>query len=172
MLTFISSKQLPPQNLLAEEIIIGNIISNTLSNQHIINATNYNLFILEKHQLIYRTAKEIHLQQKNIHIGTIINQLWHKNILFKIGGITYITNILQKTQALFIHCDKNVDTQYFIEILLIHYFKRLFLQYSHQIIQLSYLNNVCIQQLKTIFRIYNQQINPFIKKKIYMIYLT
>lgn len=132
-----------PHNILAEEIIIGYCISKTISPTYIsINYIDSNLFTLEKHKIIHLYYLQIHNRHtesnEESNLAKLINILWSKQLLARIGGIKQIINLIQKSTAISISLTENIYFQYFIDILYYNYSKRLLIQYSHSILQLSH----------------------------------
>ena len=136
-----------PQNILAEEIIIGYILYDTNIKQYIIKKINHNFFSLKKHQIIWCYILNTNITKHSTDITIIISQLWKNNILDQIGGIKYILNIIQKSQTSFLYVHTYHYIDYLIYILSKHYIKRLFLQYSCNIFQLSYIYNISNEQI-------------------------
>ena len=136
-----------PQNILAEEIIIGHILYDTHMKQYIIKKINHNFFSLKKHQIIWFYILNTNTANQSKHITKIISQLWTNNILDHIGGIKHILNIIQKSQTSFIYVHTYNYIDYLIYILSKHYIKRLFLQYSCNIFQFSYIYNISNEQI-------------------------
>lgn len=149
---------LPPHNIIAEEIIIGYLLSDSIIARNIINNIHSYLFTLEKHQILYLNLIEIYNEYSRADIPKLINKLWTKNLLKIIGGIEEIVTLIQKTQSISTYYDENIHIQYFIEILYYYYIKRLFIQYSYCILELSYIKNISTQQIYTKSTQYIQKI--------------
>nr|YP_009589103.1 replicative DNA helicase subunit [Corallina ferreyrae]QBL75619.1 replicative DNA helicase subunit [Corallina ferreyrae] len=149
---------LPPHNIIAEEIIIGYLLSDSIIARNIINNIHSYLFTLEKHQILYLNLIEIYNEYSRADIPKLINKLWTKNLLKIIGGIEEIITLIQKTQSISAYYDENIHIQYFIEILYYYYIKRLFIQYSYCILELSYIKNISTQQIYTKSTQYIQKI--------------
>nr|YP_009660571.1 replicative DNA helicase subunit [Corallina chilensis]QCS25519.1 replicative DNA helicase subunit [Corallina chilensis] len=153
---------LPPHNIIAEEIIIGYLLSDSIIARNIINNIHSYLFILEKHQILYLNLIEIYNKYSRADIPKLINKLWTKNLLRIIGGIEEIVTLIQKTQSIAAYYDENIHIQYFIEILYYYYIKRLFIQYSYCVLELSYINNISTQQIYTKSTQYIQKIGQIL----------
>ena len=139
-------KKLPPSNILAEEIIIGYLVSDISTRNYILDNTASNFFTLQKHKILR------HYMLKNNHrehnMAETISNLWTQNLLMRIGGVSYILHAIHRSKAISIHNNKNACIIYFITILSNNYIKRLFIQYSHTILQLGYFNKIAPEQIK------------------------
>lgn len=144
---FHNNKQLPPQHILVEEIIIGQLLLNTKFKQYIIDRINPNVFTIQKHRILYLSIIHINNKNKNINTIELINQLWTKQLLNSIGGIKNIIYIIQKSQTIFTNYHQDSYIKLFITILHYYYIKRLFIQYSYSILQFNYIHNINIQQI-------------------------
>nr|QJF58271.1 replicative DNA helicase subunit [Corallina officinalis]QJF58470.1 replicative DNA helicase subunit [Corallina officinalis]QJF58669.1 replicative DNA helicase subunit [Corallina officinalis]QJF58868.1 replicative DNA helicase subunit [Corallina officinalis] len=153
---------LPPHNIIAEEIIIGYLLSDSIIARNIIDNIHSYLFTLEKHQILYLNLIEIYNEYSRADIPKLINKLWTKNLLRIIGGIEEIVTLIQKTQSISAYYDENIHIQYFIEILYYYYIKRLFIQYSYCILELSYIKNISTQQIYTKSTQYIQKIGQLL----------
>nr|YP_007878187.1 replicative DNA helicase subunit [Calliarthron tuberculosum]AGA63798.1 replicative DNA helicase subunit [Calliarthron tuberculosum] len=141
------NKYLPPHNIIAEEIIIGYILSDSITAPNVINNIQSCLFTLERHQIIYLNVTEVYNIYSQTDIPKLINKLWTKNLLNPVGGVKQIIELIQKAQSISNYYDENIYIQYFIEILYYHHIKRLFIQYSYCILELSYIKDIAIQQI-------------------------
>ena len=133
-------------NILAEEIVIGQILSDNKTREYIIENTISSFFALEKCKKIYCHCKDY--VSKESSITYIVNQLWDQKLLTKIGGITQIIKLVSRSQALLAYYDKYNYIQYCIRILRNNYNKRLFIQYSYSILQLSCFYRISIHQIQ------------------------
>ena len=142
-------EQLPPQNNLAEEIVLGGILVNIEIMQLAINELITESFSLETHQLIYRTIVEIYIKKDYVDSIILINTLWDLNLLNHIGGIRKILNLLRNAQ-IFISQDITYPTaQYYIYIIKDQYLRRLLIQHGYNIIKLAYISSITPKTLFT-----------------------
>nr|YP_010728739.1 replication helicase subunit [Phymatolithon calcareum]WEA76781.1 replication helicase subunit [Phymatolithon calcareum] len=159
----INCKTLPPQNILAEEVLLGHLLTNEVSAQNIITFVELDFFSLEKHKILYLHIISIYNQYASMNITHLIYLLWHRKLLNKIGGLSQITNLIQKAQALVSYSEKGTHIKEYIEIIYQHYIKRIFIQYSYNILQLSYVNTISIKQLYEKSTQYLQEIGKLIE---------
>lgn len=157
------SYSIPPHNTLAEELVIGSCLCDSLITEYIAN--NYissQLFTIERHQIIYINSLAIHKYTKESHIPKLINILWSKKLLSKIGGIKQILKLIQKSSTISTTFKHNKYLEYLLEILHHNYIKRLFIQYSYSILQISY-KTISNDYIYNISKQYLQKITKIIK---------
>nr|QCI06303.1 replication helicase subunit [Dictyurus purpurascens] len=139
--------QIPPQNYLAEEIILGIIIIHPNLVCHIIPILKKEYFFLESHQILYEYLLEIY-KNNILNISELLNKLTNNKILYKIGGINKILDIIKQSQ-IFIIKSHNINkyTKEIIKIIQNNYIKRLIIQYGYYIVQLAYKSNISTSKL-------------------------
>lgn len=134
--------QLPPQHNLAEEILLGSV----LLNPNIIMLTIIELtiesFAIETHQLIYRTMLQIYADYKYVDSISLINTLWEINLLYEVGGMKKILNLIKQAQIFIPKSVNNITIKYYIKIIRDKYFRRLLIQYGYYIIKLAHLTSI------------------------------
>ena len=140
---YINKKLLPPSNILAEEILIGQLLSDNAAKEYIIENTVSYFFTTQRHQVLYNSIRN----SQHVDATTIISQLWSQKVLKKIGGVSYIITIINRSQAISTSCNTYNDLEYWIKTLKNHFTKRLFTQYGFSILQLSHLHQIRILQL-------------------------
>ncbi len=138
-------KILPSSSILAEEIVIGQMLLDSKAKQYVIDNTISNFFTLQKHRELY---KHICIANDASNITTTIKYLWDQKILKKIGGVSCIIDIVSKSHASLIYSNKYIYIKYCIKILQYHYIKRLFGQYSYSVLQLSHFYQISTQEIQ------------------------
>jgi len=131
--------QLPPQNYLAEEILLGIIIIYPNMICHILPLVKSEYFFLEYHQILYENLSEIHKKNKS-NVTEFLSNLIETKMLHKVGGVNKILDLIKQSQV-FIITSYNINS-YIEEIIYIiqhNYIKRLMIQYGYYIIQLAYI---------------------------------
>nr|YP_009396073.1 Replication helicase subunit [Dasya naccarioides]ARW65259.1 Replication helicase subunit [Dasya naccarioides] len=128
-----------PQNYLAEEILLGTIFIYPEIFYQIISSIKEEYFFLESHKLIYTYLLIINKKSK-FNITEYIYTLGNTNILYKVGGIQKILDLMKQSQ-IFIISFYNITTyiQELVEIIQYNYIKRLMIQYGNDIIKLAYI---------------------------------
>lgn len=133
-----------PSNILAEEIIIGQLLSDNSTRQYILINTTNNFFSLYKHRILYSCSAKA---QTKHNLTETIHTLWNKKLLQAAGGLTGIISIVHKSSAVSLHDNKYACINHFIKILHCNYVKRLFMQYSYSVLQLSHFYRLSIREI-------------------------
>nr|QCI08989.1 replication helicase subunit [Inkyuleea mariana] len=129
---------LPPQNYLAEEILLGIILINPDIFPNIVPSIKAESFFLESHQLIYIHLIEIYKKNK-LHPLELLYYLSNTKTLYKIGGINKIMEMMKQSQIFISSKNINIYTKELIELINNDYIKRLMIQYGYNIIRLAYV---------------------------------
>jgi len=138
-LTKISST--PPQNYLAEEILLGCVLINPLVFSKVIYNITIEAFFLESHQIIYLNLLHIYNHNKLHPIELLYNLSENRN-LQKIGGIYKIIELMKQSQVFIYSNNTNIYIDELIHIINNNYTKRLIIQYGYNIIQLAYIKKL------------------------------
>nr|YP_009391318.1 Replication helicase subunit [Dipterocladia arabiensis]ARW59462.1 Replication helicase subunit [Dipterocladia arabiensis] len=131
-----------PQNYLAEEIVLGTIFVHPNIIYNIIPWIKAEYFFLECHKIIY-THLLIMAQKDQFNITEFIYTTGKTTILYKIGGINKIWDLMKQSQIFIISLSNiNLYIEELIENIQHNYIKRLLIQYGYNIIKLAYLNKI------------------------------
>ena len=131
----------PPQNYLAEEILLGCILINPLVFSKVIYNIKIEAFFLESHQIIYLNLLHIYNHNKLHPIELLYNLSENRN-LQKIGGIYKIIELMKQSQIFIYSNNTNIYIDELIHIINNNYTKRLIIQYGYNIIQLAYIKKL------------------------------
>nr|YP_010484963.1 DNA replication helicase [Hypnea cervicornis]UVW80657.1 DNA replication helicase [Hypnea cervicornis] len=154
----------PPNNYIAEEIIIGYIIINPSIQKNLLQNINSEYFFLESHKFLYAYLQKVH---KKNHINL-------KNLLYIINDNSNINNIISlrtiikliKQGQIF---NTSQNTTFYINQLLKliseNYIKRLFIQYSYHTINLSYNHKISINKISLQASFYLNEIKKKLDKQ-------
>lgn len=74
---------LPPQNILVEEILLSNLLVDDINTYQIIASVMIEHFIFEGHQIIYKNILEIYKKYNYINLVQFVYLLWEKTYLKK-----------------------------------------------------------------------------------------
>lgn len=83
-----------PQNIEAEQAVIASMFLSKYALQKSVEDLTKELFYSDANAKIFETIRELYEDNKAIDITTVIDQLGKKNILDKVGGIEYLTEIV------------------------------------------------------------------------------
>jgi len=89
----INSKPLP-NNIQAEQSALGSMLSDKEALMATINSLKPEDFYSEKHQIIYGSILGLFNKNQAVDLVTLSEELKKKKRLEKVGGITYLTNII------------------------------------------------------------------------------
>lgn len=89
--------KLPPQNLEAEESVLGALLIDNEAMIKIADFLKADDFYKPKHQKIYEATLEMYQKNEPIDILSLSELLQSKNILEEIGGVSFLTSIVNKT---------------------------------------------------------------------------
>ena len=156
------NKKFSLHNILAEETIIGYLLSRTSLKKTLAQSLNIHFFTLKKYQILYFHIINTNTQYDELNIIEIIHKLWTTKLLREVGGISHIIKTIQKAQVIYVSQNEYTNLKYFIEILHYYYIKRIFIQYSNSIIQFNHFHNFpintiyskSVKHLNTISKIY------------------
>ncbi len=92
-----SSDRLPPQNIEAEEAILGGILLDPEAISRVAELLRPENFAVQAHQTIYRAALTLHLQGKPTDLMTLTSWLADQNQLDKVGGQGKLVALVEQT---------------------------------------------------------------------------
>lgn len=85
---------LPPQNPEAEQAVLGALLIGKDAIVEVMDILSPQDFYLEKHENIYKAMLDLFNAQKSIDLVTLTNKLKQGKILSKVGGISYLSELL------------------------------------------------------------------------------
>nr|YP_009295905.1 replication helicase subunit [Schimmelmannia schousboei]AOM64840.1 replication helicase subunit [Schimmelmannia schousboei] len=157
---YLSHYNFPPQNYIAEEILLGTILINPSILPHIIPLIKAESFFLEYHQLIYKHLIELHKQNK-IHPMELLYCLNDTKKLHKVGGLKKITELMKQSQVFTSSIHINRYIKELVELINNAYIKRLMIQYGYNIIRLAYIKKFSSYKL---YNLASHYLNITVKK--------
>ena len=123
--------KVPPHDVEAEKSVLGGILIDTSSINLVAEFLKPDHFYLLEHQLIYSSMLTLFDKQQPIDIVTISDQLKSEGILKKIGGNSYLSDLIN-----------TVPTSAYIEhygrIIVGHYVKRKLIELSSRLIEKAF----------------------------------
>ncbi|OGE95430.1 MAG: replicative DNA helicase [Candidatus Doudnabacteria bacterium RIFCSPLOWO2_02_FULL_48_8] len=91
--------RLPPQNLEAEQSVLGSLMLDRDAIIKIADTLSAEDFYDEKHAVIYRAVLRLFDERSSIDILTVANKLDEAASLDKIGGMTYLTTLVNSVPS-------------------------------------------------------------------------
>ncbi|VXD17924.1 replicative DNA helicase [Planktothrix paucivesiculata] len=142
------SDRLPPQNIEAEEAILGGILLDPEAISRVAELLQPESFALKSHQIIYRATLTLHFQGKSTDLMTVATWLADQNLLEQVGGQLKLTQLVDRTVSAV-----NID-QYGL-LILDKKIRRSLITGGHNIIELAYDTS---QDLETVLDKAEQQV--------------
>lgn len=127
----ISIRSLPPQNVEAEELILGGILFDPKAIGRVADILNPEVFYLKAHGQIYQAALSLHFQGKPTDILTVSAWLEDHHLLESVGGLGRLGQLLERTVSA-----ANVDR--YAAIILDKYLRRQLIAAGNDIIDLGH----------------------------------
>lgn len=98
-----------PNNIEAEKSVIGAMFLSKFALQKCVESLNAESFFLDKHGKIFDTIKYLFNNQIAIDLTTVTDELKNRKILNEVGGVEYLTEILDVTPTA-------ANVEYYIDI--------------------------------------------------------
>lgn len=83
-----------PNNIEAEQAVLGSMFLSKTALQKACDNLNEDIFYLKKNGMIFKSIKELVDKNIPIDITTVTDELKNKNIINEVGGVEYLTEIL------------------------------------------------------------------------------
>jgi len=96
-MTSIPQDKMPPQNSEAEESVLGSIIIDNNALVKVADIISPDDFYLPKHRYIYEAIFDLYTKNAPIDILSLSNRLEEKKLLDEIGGVSFLTSLVNKT---------------------------------------------------------------------------
>ena len=83
-----------PQNIEAEQAVIASMFLSKYALQKSAEELNKELFYIDSHAKIFEVIKELFESNRAVDITTVTDALEKKNLLSQVGGVEYLTEIV------------------------------------------------------------------------------
>jgi len=123
--------RLPPQNIEAEESILGGILFDPEAINRVADRLVPEAFSLDAHKIIYRAAFSLHAQNKPTDLLTVMAWLSDHKQLDKIGGQNKLVQLVDRTVSA-------VNIDQYAALVMDKYLRRQLIHVGHEITQLGY----------------------------------
>ena len=121
---------LPPQNIEAEESILGGILLDPKAMGRIVDFLAADAFYLRSHQEIYRAAVFLHGKGKPTDVMTVSSWLQDYQLLDEVGGIPRLLQLIERTVSA-----ANIDR--YAELVMDKYVRRQLIGAGGEVIELA-----------------------------------
>ncbi|MEO1187283.1 MAG: DnaB-like helicase N-terminal domain-containing protein, partial [Cyanobacteria bacterium J06636_27] len=130
-LNFVSSNKIPPQNIEAEEAILGGILLDPGAIARVKDILVAKAFYISAHRDIYIAALELHDKGNPTDLLAVINWLSDHNQLSKIGGRNKLASLVDRTVSAV-----NIDA--LAQLVMDKYYRRQLIHVSGEIFELAH----------------------------------
>jgi replicative DNA helicase len=130
-LNFQASDRLPPQNIDAEESILGGILLDPEAIGRVADILSPEIFYIPAHQEIYRAAVTLNSQGKPTDLMSITAWLADRDKLEKVGGTAKLVELVDRTVSAV-----NIDA--LAQLAIDKYMRRQLIRAGNEIVQLGY----------------------------------
>jgi len=125
------SNSLPPQNVDAEESILGGILLDPEAIGRVADLLVAEAFYINDHKEIYKAALALHNQGKPTDLMSVTTWLYDHELLEKVGGQSKLAQLVDRTVSAV-----NIDR--FAALVMDKYLRRQLIEAGNEIVQLGY----------------------------------
>ncbi len=126
-----NSDRLPPQNIEAEEAILGGILLDPEAISRVSDRLVAEAFYISAHKEIYQAALRLHGQSKPTDLLAVISWLTDHDLLTRIGGRNKLATLVDRTVSAV-----NIDA--LAQLVMDKYLRRMLIKAGNEIVQLGY----------------------------------
>jgi replicative DNA helicase len=139
-LDFSTSDRLPPQNIDAEEAILGGILLDPEAIERVADILPAKAFYINHHKEIYKAALTLHSQDKPTDLMSVTTWLYDHELLEKVGGQSKLGQLVERTVSAV-----NIDR--YAQFVREKYFRRQLIQAGNEIVQLGYETSIELDEV-------------------------
>ncbi len=132
--------RLPPQNLEAEQGVLGSVLLDNDVLHEIVPILKVDDFYRETHQVAFRAIRDLYDLGKAIDAITLADELTRRGEIQTVGGIEFIAEVINSVP----HA---VNAKYYAEIVRQNSVKRQLIQSANEILREGYSNSFTASQL-------------------------
>ena len=132
------SNSLPPQNVDAEESILGGILLDPEAIGRVADLLVAEAFYINDHKEIYKAALALHNQGKPTDLMSVTTWLYDHELLEKVGGQSKLAQLVDRTVSAV-----NIDR--FAALVIDKYLRRQLIEAGNEIVQLGYETSLELQ---------------------------
>ena len=146
---------LPPQNIEAEESILGGILLDPEAMERVVDIITPSAFYVQSHKTIYEAALKLHLQGQPTDFLTVKSVLEDHHVLEQVGGLNKLTQLLDRTVSAV-----NIDR--YAALVMDKYLRRQLIAAGHSIVENGFettleLDTLLYQSEKRLFQVSQQR---------------
>jgi replicative DNA helicase len=129
----------PPQNIEAEELILGGILLDPEAIARTIDLLKPQMFYIEAHQEIFKAALVLHSQSLPVDMMSITTWLRDRGLLDRVGGQSKIVQLCDRTVSA-------VNIDYYAQLVAEKYKRRQLIAAAQEVMELAYNTSVDIAE--------------------------
>ena len=126
--------------ILAERLVLGNILVNSDSLEMTIRYLTINAFYFKPHQQIYNTILTLQQNSTNVDVSTVISLLHDEGLLEQIGGVDFLRQLIQQASDF----SNLID---YINLIQDKYIRRCLIKLGYQTINSAYISNITLDHI-------------------------
>ena len=134
------SDRLPPQNIEAEEAILGGILLDPEAINRVTELLRPDFFAIQAHGIIYKAMWQLYSQGKPTDLMTVASWLSDHNQLEKIGGQAKIVQLLERTVSA-------VNIDQYAALVFEKYIRRKLIQAGNEIFDLGFQTSTKLETI-------------------------
>lgn len=132
--------RLPPQNIEAEEAVLGGILIDPEAISRVLDTLNPEMFYVAAHQEIFRACLMLHNQSNPTDMMSLTTWLSDRDLLEKIGGQSKIAQLCDRTVSA-------VNIDFYAQLVADKYTRRKLAEAARAVVETSYSNELELAQL-------------------------
>jgi len=132
--------RLPPQNIEAEEAVLGGILIDPEAISRVLDTLNPEMFYVGSHQEIFRACLMLHNQSNPTDMMSLTTWLSDRDLLEKIGGQSKIAQLCDRTVSA-------VNIDFYAQLVADKYARRKLAEAARGVVDISYSNELELAQL-------------------------
>jgi replicative DNA helicase len=134
------SDRLPPQNIDAEESILGGILLDPEAISRVAELLRPEAFYISAHQEIYRAALTLNSQGKPTDLMSVTSWLHDQGLLEKVGGQSRMAQLVDRTVSA-------VNIDQYAQLVTDKYLRRKLIQVGNEVAHLGYETNTALEKI-------------------------
>ncbi len=134
------SDRLPPQNIEAEEAVLGGILIDPEAVSRVLDTLRPEMFYVAAHQEVFRACLMLHNQSNPTDMMSLTTWLSDRDMLEKIGGQTKIAQLCDRTVSA-------VNIDFYAQLVADKYARRKLAEAARGVVEISYNNEIELAQL-------------------------
>jgi len=134
------SDRLPPQNIEAEEAVLGGILIDPEAVSRVLDTLRPEMFYVAAHQEIFRACLLLHNQSNPTDMMSLTTWLSDRDMLEKIGGQSKIAQLCDRTVSA-------VNIDFYAQLVADKYARRKLAEAARGVVEISYSNEIELAQL-------------------------